>query len=80
MTSRNAANRFDWRFSCREVAWSLHFEPNPPDVRQGRVSRDGELWMCADLERVWHAMQREMGPPRWVDTMGVDGKPASDLW
>lgn len=53
---------FDWSFSCGGVTWSLHFEPNPRDVRQWRVIRDGKLWMCAGLERVWRAMQREMGP------------------
>jgi hypothetical protein len=53
---------FDWRFSCGGVSWSLHFEPNPRDVRQWRVFRDGQPWMCAGLERVWRAMQREMAP------------------
>lgn len=53
---------FDWTFFCGGVTWALHFEPNPRDVRQWRVSRDGEPWMCAGLERVWRAMQREMGP------------------
>ena len=38
---------FDWSFACGGVTWSLHFEPNPRDVRQWRVFRDGELWMCA---------------------------------
>jgi len=53
---------FDWTFACGGITWSLHFEPNPRDVRQWRVFRDGELWMCAGLERVWRAMQREMAP------------------
>ena len=53
---------FDWSFACGGITWSLHFEPNPRDVRQWRVFRDGELWMCAGLERVWRAMQREMAP------------------
>lgn len=53
---------FDWSFSCGGVSWSLHFEPNPRDVRQWRVFRDGQPWMCAGLERVWRAMQREMAP------------------
>ena len=52
---------FDWTFACGGVAWSLHFEPNPRDVRQWRVFRDGEPWMCAGLEKVWRAMQKEMG-------------------
>lgn len=53
---------FDWVFSCGGISWSLHFEPNPRDVRQWKVFRDGEPWMCAGLERVWRAMQREMAP------------------
>jgi hypothetical protein len=53
---------FDWTFSCGGVSWSLHFEPNHRDVRQWRVFRDGQPWMCAGLERVWRAMQREMSP------------------
>ena len=53
---------FDWSFACGGITWSLHFEPNPRDVRQWRVFRDGELWMCAGLERVWQAMQHEMAP------------------
>ncbi len=53
---------FDWHFSCGGTTWSLHFEPNPRDVRQWRVFRDGQPWMCAGLERVWRAMQREMQP------------------
>jgi hypothetical protein len=53
---------FDWTFSCGGVCWSLHFEPSPRDVRQWRVYRDGQPWMCAGLERVWRAMQREMSP------------------
>lgn len=51
---------FDWTFSCGGVSWSLHFEPNPRDVRQWRVFRDGQPWMGAGLERVWRAMQQEM--------------------
>ena len=53
---------FDWTFSCGGITWSLHFEPNPRDVRQWRVFRDGEPWMCAGLERIWRAMQSEMSP------------------
>ena len=53
---------FDWSFSCGGVSWSLHFEPNPRDVRQWRVFRDGHPWMCTGLERVWRAMQKEMSP------------------
>lgn len=53
---------FDWSFSCGGVSWSLHFEPNPRDVRQWRVFRDGQPWMVAGLERIWRAMQREMAP------------------
>ena len=53
---------FDWTFSCGGVSWALHFEPNPRDVRQWRVFRDGQPWMCAGLERVWRALQREMSP------------------
>lgn len=53
---------FDWAFSCGGVSWSLHFEPSPRDVRQWRVYRNGQPWMCAGLERVWRAMQREMSP------------------
>lgn len=53
---------FDWTFACGGVSWSLHFEPNPRDVRQWRVFRDGQPWMCAGLERVWRAMQKEMSP------------------
>jgi hypothetical protein len=53
---------FDWTFSCGGVSWSLHFEPSQRDVRQWRVYRDGTPWMCAGLERVWRAMQREMSP------------------
>jgi len=53
---------FDWTFSCGGVSWSLHFEPNPRDVRQWRVFRNGAPWMCAGLERVWRAMQKEMRP------------------
>jgi hypothetical protein len=53
---------FDWTFSCGGVGWSLHFEPSPRDVRQWRVYRNGQPWMCAGLERVWRAMQREMNP------------------
>jgi len=53
---------FDWSFSCGGISWTLHFEPNPRDVRQWRVFRNGEPWMCAGLERIWRAMQREMSP------------------
>lgn len=53
---------FDWTFSCGGVSWSLHFEPSLRDVRQWRVYRDGKPWMCAGLERVWRAMQKEMSP------------------
>lgn len=53
---------FDWSFSCGGVSWSLHFEPDPRDVRQWRVFRDGKPWMCAGLERIWRAMQKEMSP------------------
>lgn len=53
---------FEWSFSCGGISWSLRFEPNPRDVRQWRVFRSGEPWMCAGLERVWRAMQREMSP------------------
>lgn len=53
---------FDWTFTCGGVSWSLHFEPNPRDVRQWRVFRDGQPWMCAGLEKVWRAMQKEMSP------------------
>ena len=53
---------FDWSFSCGGASWSLHFEPNPRDVRQWRVFRDGQPWMYAGLERVWRDMQREMSP------------------
>jgi hypothetical protein len=53
---------FDWTFSCGGVHWALHFEPSLRDVRQWRVWRDGQPWMCAGLERVWRAMQREMSP------------------
>jgi hypothetical protein len=35
---------FDWTFPCGGVSWSLHFEPNPRDVRQWRVFRDGRHW------------------------------------
>lgn len=63
-TAHDDDNRrpFDWSFACGGVTWSLHFEPSPRDVRQWRVYRDGEPWMCAGLERVWRAMQREMRP------------------
>ena len=44
---------FDWTFACDGVA---------RDVRQWRVFRDGEPWMCAGLERFWRTMQREMNP------------------
>lgn len=53
---------FDRTFSCGGVSWSLHFEPNPQDVRQWRVYRNGEPWMCVGLERVWRAMRKEMVP------------------
>jgi hypothetical protein len=53
---------FEWSFSCGGIPWSLYFEPNPRDVRQWRVFRDGQPLMCAGLERVWRAMQREMSP------------------
>ncbi len=53
---------FDWTFACGGVSWCLHFEPSQRDVRQWRVFRDGQPWMCAGLERVWRAMQREMSP------------------
>lgn len=63
-SDRRKDNRqpFDWTFSCGGVSRSLHFEPNPRDVRQRRVFRDGQPWMCAGLERVWRAMQNEMSP------------------
>jgi hypothetical protein len=32
---------FDWTFCCGGFSWSLHFEPNPRDVRQWQVFRDG---------------------------------------
>ena len=53
---------FDWIFACGGVSWSLHFEPNRRDVRQWQVYRDGNFWMCAGLEKVWRAMQKEMAP------------------
>ena|SRR6218665_1279901 len=53
---------FDWTISCGGVSWPLHFEPNPRDVRQWRVFREGQPWMCAGLERVWRSMQKEMSP------------------
>jgi len=40
---------FDWTFAGGGISWSLHFEPNPKDVRQWRVFRDGQPWMCAGL-------------------------------
>lgn len=50
-------------FPCGGLHWALHFEPSLRDVRQWRVFRDGQPWMCAGLERVWRAMQtREMRP------------------
>lgn len=52
----------DWALLCGGVSWSLHFEPSPRDVRQWRVYRNGEPWMCAGLQRVWRAMQKEMAP------------------
>ena len=59
---RDRRQPFDGTFACGGVSWSLHFEPSPRDVRQWRVYRDGQPWMCAGLERVWRAMQREMSP------------------
>jgi hypothetical protein len=59
---RDRRQSFDWTFLCGGVSWSPHFEPSPRDVRQWRVYRDGQPWMCAGLEHVLRAMQREMSP------------------
>lgn len=59
---RDPRQPFDWTFLCGRVSGSLHFEPSPQDVRQWRVYRNGEPWLCAGLERVWRAMHKEMAP------------------
>lgn len=40
-------------------------------MRQWRVYRYGEPWMCGGLERVWRAMQKEMAP-YWAAGIGAN--------
>jgi hypothetical protein len=43
---------FDWHFGCGGTTWPRHFEPNPRDVRQWRVFRDGQPWPVRRSRRV----------------------------
>lgn len=65
---------FDWRSTCSGLTWSLHFEPNPRDVRQWRVFHDGACG-CAPA---WRARGGRVHL-RWHGAIGAAQKPSHDL-